>query len=42
MKDDGLQKLQATLLCDAQNVRIIKRGNIADTSDKVQKSGVVV
>jgi hypothetical protein len=42
VKDHGLQKLQAALLCDAQDVRIVKRRNIADAKDKVQKSGVVV
>ena len=42
VKNDRLQKLQAALLCDAQDIRIVKRRNIADASDKVQKSGVVV
>jgi hypothetical protein len=42
MKNDGLQKLQTALFSDAQNVRIVKRGNIADTCDEIQKSGVVV
>ena len=42
MKNYGLQKLQTTLFSDAQNVRIVERGNVADTRDKIQKSDVVV
>ena len=42
MKNYGLQKLQTALFSDAQNVRIVKRGNVADEIQKTQKGIVVV
>jgi hypothetical protein len=42
MKNDGLQKLQTALFSDAQNVHIVKRGNVADTRDEIQQSDIVV